>query len=789
MEANRDLTADEKIMLDKLEKIYIRNLNRDWQEQDKFLKNLEVQIATLEAKNKTWNQWLSVAEVAHLQALRRFLAVRQPNNDAGNKVRRAWYNTRLHNFWSTDEQTAYQKITFGAKEKQMLQYMQEYEKAMLTTQIYNPEHQGKKIKALQKDIQDNKALNEAQRTQLGALIKSYKVHELKSERVKQMYVLQQNKSIENSVNVGANGSYCTCYDGEVFIAGDHMNAGATTNCKGGILSEIHGPHKKFAARKVICGVNATSIRTKLKVSKVCNAMRASWVEGYAERYKYMSNYMIDQMQRWGNIDEQTPGLRSTEMNKPEINAKSQFEIHNTDLRVENKMTRNSFFWPILKRKFTETLAPMLEGIRIWNKSGAWMKNPGNDEFVEKTLDYIDRVHDKNSLEVGLAWLGWAFQGHTKMFQDNMLKFSNIIEKAERRYADWLRATPFDSEDERVHPQKWIKFLGEKIDDWVSHRWQYGWQFCSNKLVAIMREVECTFRDYGYGPCYDSDLQQTAAVATATPTKRALESSTIETVTHESNKSRRQLRNSIREASTSPVFSASESLPFVQSTRVLKEEEKKEEAKKVEEKKEEKPKDVCVDADQYSTLHNDQTFLPQCCCKFGALPEDCDSSMRGDNCCYKQECDENGANCQYHGNPRCPAHPVNNKRMEEMKKLNSALIAQVGAAMNPTLPDVSNPTKKGYEAWRTFIGAQDNTDAKKLLRDYNLYISNAQRWRWPFKESKLRETKAMNLAARWASGNIAHSYRSNMIDKIDPAYKSDQCPKVSTHGLQELEDPN
>jgi len=246
-----------------------------------------------------------------LYALKTLQVSRLGKTDIINRSQ--WFKEKIYDFWNPIDQKESTKITFAEDQQEYLDLLLKYEEIIKRGHLWNEKRHGVKYEALLNKVKANTTLTNSERAEMGAYIKMFKIHAMKSQRIKQNYKYQVNKTIENSVNVGANGSICTCPDGQTFISGDHMNAGATVNCIGGILSEMHGPHKKYASRKVICGVNTTSVNTKFIISKVCNQMRASWVEGFVSKYKFISNYMIDQQQRWGNIDEETPGLTREDM--------------------------------------------------------------------------------------------------------------------------------------------------------------------------------------------------------------------------------------------------------------------------------------------------------------------------------------------------------------------------------------------------------------------------------------------------------------------------------------------
>jgi len=309
---------------------------------------------------------------------------------------------------------------------------------------------------------------------------------------------------------------------------------------------------------------------------------------------------------------------------------------------------------------------MLESIRIWKAHGEKMQDPKLDIEAKMLLHKYENSLDKEDSDRYLNQLSYLFEEHNQMFQDNMPKFSNIIEKVERRLSDWMRNNEFDSEDERVHPQKWIKFLSDTIDDFVMKRWQWGWEYCSNRLVTIIKEIECTFRDYGYGPCYKSDLATKKAKSTAVTTTRERVLTDQPIIKESISKQRRLYTNNsppiVFSAITYPSsnFTMKKSLyEEFDSFRILTEEEVVK---------------YCVDEDVESKTFASENYihLPSCCCP-PAVPDEEPTFIeanRGDDCC-NPPCASDAVDC-VQMEPKCHAPPQNNERQTKMATLDAAL---------------------------------------------------------------------------------------------------------------------
>jgi len=121
------------------------------------------------------------------------------------------------------------------------------------------------------------------------------------------------------------------------------------------------------------------------------------------------------------------------------------------------------------------------------------------------IEKFSSANDMEDIVLFEAQFAELYSEYNTNFENAMKHFSNMIEKVERRIIDWVRIKEWNDDYEQVHPQKWVKYLSQQIDQWIQPRWQYGWQFCANRLQIIQKELECTFLDYGYGPCYKGDL--------------------------------------------------------------------------------------------------------------------------------------------------------------------------------------------------------------------------------------------------------------------------------------------
>lgn len=126
-----------------------------------------------------------------------------------------------------------------------------------------------------------------------------------AEKNKNQYIERQNLSkhhqIKHTVNVGPYGTVCNCFDGKTrFQVGDGFNSGATYACKGGFITtpEHIGPMKQFAGNSHICPVTKNTIKIKYNIAKMCNTLKVHTIGSYEHRYRYLINFLTDQLQRW-----------------------------------------------------------------------------------------------------------------------------------------------------------------------------------------------------------------------------------------------------------------------------------------------------------------------------------------------------------------------------------------------------------------------------------------------------------------------------------------------------------
>jgi len=294
-------------------------------------------------------------------ALKDFYNVQSDNSHS----RGILWMSRLTEFWSLEDKNEKAKSDFEENDDNMLKGLLTYEGYMLSEYMWNDDRFLGDLKTglteqktLLGNDQNLSTVNPSAYIQLIALIKMHKVYNMKKERVLYGNRLKVNKVIQAAVNVGATGTQCMCFNGEVYDAGDHMNAGATFNCVGGIIGKFEGPDKKYAAKKVVCGVNHESIETKHILARVCNGLRLTWVRGFIQRYKFMTNYMVDQYQRWGVHNDDLPGLSEEEVTDASVVAKKEYDIHNLDVNSYKDHTKYSFLYPIIRRNFNEIMSIM-----------------------------------------------------------------------------------------------------------------------------------------------------------------------------------------------------------------------------------------------------------------------------------------------------------------------------------------------------------------------------------------------------------------------------------------------
>ena len=451
---------------------------------------------------------LNSTEMGDLLALQDMFDLR---SDVGQDKIDNWLR-RLFEWYPAKEKLQKAKSEFTLDDQHMLNGLLRYEGYMLSEHMYSETRFMDTLKegllAQHTALSNGATLANSNPTQYIttiALVKMHKVYHMKKERIMYGNRMKTNKVIKAAVNVGATGTQCMCYDGQVYEAGDHMNAGATFNCVGGIIGKFYGPDKKYAAKKVVCGVNHKAIETKHLLARVCNGVRLTWIKGFIQRYKFMSNYMIDQYQRWGVHNDNLPGLTENDLKETSVAAKALYDEHNLDANTKSAATKYSFFYPVIRRNFDEILSIMLDSIKFYENTIDTVKLPDNEVAVQDMLEKFSSATDMEDIDLFEAQFADLYSEYNTRFESSMKAFSNIIEKVERRLVNWLRIKKWDDDTEQVHPQKWVKWLSQQIDDWIVPRWQYGWQFCVNRLLTIQKELECTFLDLGYGPCYDGDL--------------------------------------------------------------------------------------------------------------------------------------------------------------------------------------------------------------------------------------------------------------------------------------------
>jgi hypothetical protein len=148
---------------------------------------------------------------------------------------------------------------------------------------------------------------------------------------------------------------------------------------------------------------------------------------------------------------------------------------------------------------------MLDTIKFYQERLPQIQLPDNDSLVADMVNKFSTANDMEDMTLVEAQFADLYSEYNGNFENAMKHFTNMIEKVERRLIKWTRIKDWSDDFEQVHPQKWVKWLIQEIDNWIQPRWHYGWQFCVNRLMTIQKELECTFLDYGYGPCYNGDL--------------------------------------------------------------------------------------------------------------------------------------------------------------------------------------------------------------------------------------------------------------------------------------------
>lgn len=187
----------------------------------------------------------------------------------------------------------------------------------------------------------------------------------------EMDELNEEQQIDHTVNVGPHGTYCRCFDGKnKYAVGDGFNSGASYSCHGGFITnqEIRGPSKLFAGKSHICKVTKPAILLKYQIANMCNRFKVKSVQSYKYRYQYLTNFMKDQMQRWGYSSSEThtkyDALHDVKDGKliptfseleNVMEGKNNFDMYFRNYANTNPATNKSFKFPTIMNYYTNLL--------------------------------------------------------------------------------------------------------------------------------------------------------------------------------------------------------------------------------------------------------------------------------------------------------------------------------------------------------------------------------------------------------------------------------------------------